>query len=317
MEEGRERKENKIPLDKLSYVVIVAILFVVAAFAGGYMIRGMMADEGIITFVDDYGRSIELNGYPERIVSVAPTPTEILFAVGAGDLVVGVDDYSNYPPEVEGITKIGSYELNLETIVGLRPDLIISSDLVPVDQLEALEDLGIPYIVLASRTLDDVFSTIMLVGSITDHSADATELVDSLKERVDAVTILTNADGVVRPKIYIEYFPMWTFGPGSFGHNLIELAGGFNIAENTSAEYTTITDEFIIAQDPDIIIYTVGPMTTTTVDDITSRPVWDQINAVVNDKIYSIDDDLISLYGPRIIDGLEELAKLIHPEFFE
>jgi len=310
-------EEKKIPLGKIVYVIIAAILCVAAAFAGGYFVRGMIANYQSMTFIDDYGRSIELDGFPERIISVAPTPTEILFAVGAGELVVGVDDYSDYPPEVDDIPKVGSYELNLEAIIGLQPDLVICSDLVPVAQLETIEAQGIPYMILATRSFDDVFNDIMLVGSITDHFTEASALVNSLKERVEAITDITLAEGVPHPRIYLEYYPMWTFGAGSFGQELIKLAGGINIAENVSAEYTVIADEFVVAQDPEIIIYTVGPMTTTVAQNIYSRPGWDQIDAIANGQVYSMDDDLVSLYGPRLVDGLEELAKLIHPELFE
>jgi iron complex transport system substrate-binding protein len=304
-----------IPLTRLVTLLLITLACILAAFAGGYMIRGM-SEGSSLTFIDDYGRTIEMEGYPERIVSIAPTPTEVLYAVGAGNLVVGVDDYSNYPSEVLDLPKVGSYELNLEAIIGLKPDLIISSDLVPQAQLDAIEQQEIQYIILATRTMDDVFKDILLIGSITDHAEEAETLVEQLRTRVDTVTALTIAEDVVRPIVYLEYYPLWTFGPGSFGHDLIELAGGRNIAENGSAEYITVSDEFVIAKDPEVIIYSVGVMTDTTAEDISSRQGWNVIDAVENDRIYSIDDDLISRYGPRIVDGLEELARLLHPELF-
>jgi len=304
-----------IPITKLVTLLLITLVCILAAFAGGYILRGM-SDGSSLTFIDDYGRTVELDGHPERIVSIAPTPTEILFAVGAGNLVVGVDDYSDYPEEVLDLPKVGSYELNLEAIIGLSPDLIISSDLVPQAQLDAIEQQGIQYIILATRTMDDVFKDIQLIGSITGQAAEAETLVAQLRERVDALTAITLVEEVVQPKVYLEYYPLWTFGPGSFGHDLIELAGGKNIAENASAEYVTISDEFVIAHNPEIIVYSSGVMTDTTAEDISSRPGWNQIDAVENDRIYSIDDDLISRYGPRIVDGLEELARLLHPELF-
>lgn len=297
-------------------IIAVAIICVVAAVGAGMIISKLVDDESI-TFVDDYGRTIELDGQPSRIVSIAPTPTEILFAVGAGDLVVGVDDFSDYPAETADLPKVGNYELNIEAIVGLHPDLIVSSDLVPTAQLEAIEDRDIPYMILATRTMADVFQDILLVGNITGHAAEAEVLVASLSARVDAVTNLTQADGVERPTVYFEYYPMWTFGPGSFGHDMIELAGGTNVAEGSGAEYAQLTGEYVIATDPEIIIYTYGVMTATTEDDIVSRPGWDGISAVEEDRIYAIDDDLTSRYGPRVIDGLEQLAAMIHPELFE
>ena len=287
------------------------------AFTGGYMVGAVMTseDDGIL-LVDDYGRTIKLGKIPERIVSTAPTPTEILFAVGAGDLVVGVDEYSDYPAEVLNITKVGSYTLNTEIIISLQPDLIISSDLVPLSQLELLEDNGIPFVILATRTLEDVLKDIRLVGILTGQVEAANDLADSLEDRIDAVTEKTQAEGVVKPRVYLEYYPYWTYGPGSFGDNLIALAGGINIAENTSSEYPMLSSEFIIAQDPEVIIYTVGYMTTTTAEEISSRPGWYSITAVEEGNISSIDDNIVSRYGPRIVDGLEELAALLHPDLF-
>ena len=287
------------------------------AFTGGYMVGAVMTseDDGIL-LVDDYGRTIKLGKIPERIVSTAPTPTEILFAVGAGDLVVGVDEYSDYPAEVLNITKVGSYTLNTEIIISLQPDLIISSDLVPLSQLELLEDNGIPFVILATRTLEDVLKDIRLVGILTGQVEAANDLADSLEDRIDAVTEKTQAEGVVKPRVYLEYYPYWTYGPGSFGDNLIALAGGMNIAENTSSEYPMLSSEFIIAQDPEVIIYTVGYMTTTTAEEISSRPGWYSITAVEEGNISSIDDNIVSRYGPRIVDGLEELAALLHPDLF-
>jgi iron complex transport system substrate-binding protein len=305
---------------KKEFVMWTALLVVVSsalAFTGGYMVSAMVTgDDAGILLVDDYGRTIKLDKTPERIVSAAPTPTEILFAVGAGDLVVGVDDYSDYPAEVANITKVGSYTLSTEVIISLQPDLVVSSDLVPISQLELLEDNGIPFVVLATRTLDDVLKDVRLVGILTGHVEEANDLADSLEARIDAVTEKTMAIDVVKPRVYVEYYPYWTYGPGSFGNDLIALAGGMNIAENATSEYPMLSSEFIIAEDPEIIVYTVGYMTTTTAEEISDRAGWDGITAVVNDDIYSMDDNLVSRYGPRIVDGLEELASLLHPELF-
>ncbi len=300
------------------WMALAVVVIASVAFAGGYFvgISTSEKDEGILV-VDDYGRTIRLDSIPQRIVSTAPTPTEILFAVGAGGQVVGVDDYSDYPAEASGLPKVGSYTLNVEVIIGLRPDLIISSDLVPLAQLQQLEDHGIPYAILATRTLADVIKDVRLVGIITGHADEADELAASLEARISAVTSKILADGVVKPKVYLEYYPFWTYGPGSFGNDLIRLAGGINIAENASNEYPMLTSEFIIATNPDVIVYTVGVMTATTAQDIASRPGWSTITAVAQDKIFAMDDNLISRYGPRVVDGLEQLAEILHPELFE
>lgn len=316
---------------KLLSVVITAIMCS-AAFAVGYVISQPKQDSSpeieanivldefgrivSMTVVDDYGRTVELDGVPQRIVSASPTPTEILFAVGAGDQIVGVDDFSDYPEEAKNKTKVGSFELNVEVIVALEPDLVICSDLVPEADLTQIEGHGIPYFILATRTLEDVFKDVRLAGVLTGHIQEAEALASSLEARVEAVTEKTLAQGVSKPRVYLEYYPMWTFGPGSYGDDLITLAGGTNIAANTSSEYPELNAEFIIAADPEIIVYTVGPMSVTTAEEIASRPGWDEITAVKEGSIYPIDDNIISRYGPRIVDGLEALALLVHPELY-
>lgn len=301
-------------------IVVIIVVAVAAAFGGGYAIGSITnasnQQHHTLTFVDDYNRTVSLDGYPQRIVSVAPTPTEMLFAVGAGDLIVGLDAWSDYPAQTKNITKVGDFELNLEQIITLKPDLIVSGDLVPTADLETLASNGIPYMIIADRTLSDVYGSIQLIGNVTDHASNASLLVKSLKDRVEAVTNKTLATGVSHPKIYLEYWPMFTFGPDSFGDDIIRLAGGTNIGAIKDTEYPSVTDEFVVSQNPDIIVYTTGPSTTTNSTEIQARPGWNQTNAVSHMKIYSMDDNLISRYGPRIIDGLELLAAIIHPDLF-
>jgi len=302
---------------KMIWVALVMVILTVASFVSGFYVGSVvMGDTGFV-IVDDYGRTVKLSGVPDRIVSVAPTPTEILFAVGAGPQVVGVDNYSDYPAETASLPKVGSFTLNLEAIIALDPDLIVASDLVPLQQLEALSDQGIPYILFADRTVEDVLKTIRLAGVVTGHVDEADDLASSLAVRVSAVTNKTLADGVSSPTVYVEYYPLWTYGPGSFGDDLIALAGGVNIAHNASSEYPVVDTEYVIAQNPDVIVYTSGVMSTTTAESIAARPGWTNITAVSENHIYSIDDNLLSRYGPRVIDGLEQLAAILHPELFD
>jgi iron complex transport system substrate-binding protein len=302
---------------KLIWIALAVVVTAVFAFTGGYFVGAMnsQADKAF-TIVDDYGRAVTIDGIPQRIVSVAPTPTEILFAVGAGGQVVGVDDYSDYPAAAANLSKVGSYTLNTEAIIALQPDLIVASDLVPRAQLEQLASQGIPYVLFADRTIEDVFKTIRLAGVITGHVSEADAVATALSDRVDAVKAKTLAPNVTTPKVYVEYYPMWTYGPGSFGDDLIAIAGGINVAHNASSEYPEVTSEYVIAQNPEVIVYTTGVMSTTTKDSIISRPGWENISAVETDHIYSIDDNLLSRYGPRVVDGLEQLAAIIHPELF-
>jgi len=170
------------------WIALVVALIAIASFAAGYMTSSAITDKSKgFAIVDDYGRTVTLDGIPDRIICVAPSPTEILFAIGAGDQIVGLDEYSDYPAETEGIVHVGNYTLNEEMIVALQPDLIVGSDLVPRDQLESLKGQGIPYVLFADRTLEDVFKTIRLAGVITGHVEEADQVATALSERVDAV----------------------------------------------------------------------------------------------------------------------------------
>jgi iron complex transport system substrate-binding protein len=311
----------KETLPKKEFAVWVTIAIAISSllgFSGGYIAGAMIGgSETGVLIVDDYGRTVKIDSVPERIVSIAPTPTELLFAVGAGDLVVGVDTYSDYPAEVAELPKVGDMPILVEAVVALEPDLIVCGDFLPLDELELLEDQGVPYVVLATRTLDEVVKDVRLVGILTGHVEEANTLADSLEARIEAVREKTLADDVVKPRVYLEYYPYFTFGPGSFGHDLIHSAGGINIAENTSSEYPMISTELILGGDPEIIVYTVGYMCSTTAEDFALRPGWENLTAVIEDNIHSMDDNLVSRYGPRVVDGLEELAAILHPELFD
>lgn len=306
---------------KTVWTVLVVALTAIAAFTGGYFVGAFIADTGKgFTVIDDYGRAVTLEAVPERIVSIAPSPTEILFAVGAGPQIVGVDNYSDYPQDALSLPKVGDYTLNVEAIISLQPDLIVGGDFVPLAQLELLESQGVPYVLFADRTLEDVLKTIRLAGVITGHVAEADEVANALSERIDAVKAKTLDPAVVKPRVYIEYddfMGLWTYGPGSFGDDLITAAGGVNIAHNTSQEYVVVDSEFVIAQNPEIIVYTTGPWSTLTEDTYLNRPGWDVIDAVIDGDIYGIDANLLSRYGPRIVDCLEQMAEIIHPELFQ
>lgn len=314
--EAQRRKGSS----KMVWITLAVVLTAVFAFSGGYLIGAYVLEplQGF-TVVDDYGRTVTLDGVPDRIVSVAASPTEILYAIGAGAQIVGVDNYSDYPAEVANVTQVGDYNLNVEAIIALHPDLIVTGDLVNRQQLDLLATKGIPYVILADRTLEDVLKTIRLAGVITGHVAEADQVADALAGRISAVKNKTLATDVSKPEVYIEYDDyqgLWTYGPGSFGDDLIIQAGGTNIAHNTSSEYPKVASEFVIAEDPEIIVYTTGPWSTLSNSTYENRPGWGNISAVTNGDIYGMDANLLSRYGPRIVDCLEQLAALIHPELF-
>lgn len=301
--------------------VLIAIIFV---FAIAIIIIGSnpaksneIESQAEITIIDDYGRSITVPKNPQKIISITPSTTEILYAVGLGDRVIGVDEYSDYPEEAKNKTRIGSYLTpNLEIIASLEPDLILASDMTSEDDIAMMEEKGLVVVVLAPKTIEGIIQDIKLVGVIGDKTSEADNLAYSLEQRIDAITSMTSNNISQRPRVYIEYYPYWTYGPGSFGNDLILMAGGGNIAASTSAAYIEISNEFLVASNPEIIILTVGLHAPTTIEDVRTRTGWDETDAIKLDRVYTIDDDIMSRPGPRIVDALEQLAELIHPELF-
>jgi iron complex transport system substrate-binding protein len=278
-------------------------------------------EENGFIFVDDAGRVVELSGIPQRIVSLAPSNTEILFAIGAGDRVVGRDEFSDYPEEAASIASIGGSmgEFSVEAIVALEPDLVLAAEINTPELIHQLEDLGVTvYYLRNPTTLEEMYTNLENVAKLTGD--DASELVQSLKDRVAAV------DEKIMP---LSYRPMvfyeidstdpnkpWTYGPGTFGDLLIDRAGGFNVGNVAFDPYPQLSLEEIVVANPSIIILG-DAMWGVTVESVKGRAGWGNIEAVKTGSIFPIDDNLISRPGPRLVDGLEALARILHPGVFE
>ncbi len=268
-----------------------------------------------VTITDDVGRQVVLQEAPQRIVSIAPSNTEILFALGLGEKVVAVDQYSDYPPEAEQKPQLGSYvKPDLEQIVAAAPDLVLATGVHEETVVPQLEALRLTVAVINPEDLDDVFDGIGLVGRITGQDARATGLVCELLDRVDAVAERIN--GAPRPRVFFELSPeLHTAGPDSFIDDLISRAGGENIAAGATEEWPQLSAEVLLEQDPEVILLAdeaagVSP------DQVRTRPGWQQVTAVEQDRIVAIDPDLTNRPGPRVVDGLEAIARALHPERF-
>ncbi len=277
---------------------------------------------------DDAGRSVEIKKAPERIVSLAPSNTEILFALGLGKRIVGVTDFCDYPAEAKTIAKIGGIEPNLEKIVALKPDLILAIGGSPVvasiggnvELLKKFEELGLATLILAPKDLEGVLADIQLVGKATGTEAAAAQLVKEMRAKVDDVLAKTkNVSN--RPKVFYELDATdpakpYTPGPGSWHDTFITMAGGVNAAANAKAQWAQLSTEEIVAQNPDVIILGDANWGVDAAA-VKARPGWAAINAVKVGAIFPIDDNLLSRPGPRLADGLLALAKIIHPALFK
>ena len=260
-------------------------------------------------------------GPAERIVSLAPSNTEILFALDAGKQMVGRDSFSDFPPEASEVPDVGGgfLALNMELIVAARPDLVLASPLTPPEQLADLKKVGLNVRVVENpATFDELYANLEEVAELTGHTDEAAALVTALRARVDAVTaqVALAAD---RPLVYYELDATdpsapYTSGPGTFIQLLIESAGGENFGAELSGEWVQVSVEALLARQPDVIVlgdYTYGGVTA---DQVRARAGWDALTAVQESRIFTFDDNLVSRPGPRLVDGLEAMAKLLHPD---
>ena len=276
------------------------------------------ANAPIITLVDSEGTTVMLESHPQRIISLGPSNTEILYALGAEQRVLGVDDYSDYPPEVQVKPKLGAPfpSFNMESIVALDPDLVVSVPLVQFN--DQMRSHGIPVIVLDPRDLEEILATILLLGDAIGAKDEALTLVGNLQHRIEAVRV--GIKGSQKVRVFYELDATdstrpYTVGPGSFVEDLITLAGGWNVSSQTAAAYPQVGLEFVVAMDPQVILLgdAFAPYNPQTPEMVRRRPGWGIITAVQEGAIIPIDGDLTTRPGPRIVDGLEAIAEALHP----
>ena len=298
---------------------ILATMILLISTIAGCVVTPAGNSNGNMTIKDDLGRKVEITGTPAKIISLAPSVTEILYHLGLGDKVVAVDNNTNYPPEAAKKPMVSGFKyLGIEVIMSLKPDIIFAADINKND-IPTLEQYNLKVFVLAPKNISGIFNDFKLVGKIMGIEEKANADVAVLEGRVKAVTEKTLAQGTGKPRVYLEldaYMGYYTYGPNSFGDELIIKSGGENIAHGTSSQYPSLGAEYIIAADPQMIIYQTGPWTMTTPDGIKTRTGWDNITAVRNNALYGVDGDLVSRPGPRIVDALEAIAKDVHPELF-
>ena len=276
-----------------------------------------MANLAPRTFVDDAGRKIFVADPPTRIVSLAPSVTEMLFAIGAGEHVVGVTSFCDYPPEAQAKPKVGGAFPNLEVVLSLKPTLVLAPrDFIRPDMVAKLDQLKITLFILEANTIEDVLRHIQTIGRMLGRSEQADTVAGDLRRRI--TEIKTRTAESTRPRVFyvLNSDPLMTAGPGSFIHQLIELAGGMNVAAGSPVAYPRLSLEEVIKQDPQVILFPIG-------DDegIPDREQqrwlrWTTLSAVKQNRFVRIPSVLLDRPGPRVVDGLERLAQQLHPELF-
>jgi len=309
----------KRPIFYFVLFTLLSLLFCACAPAAPVPTATTVPSPSPLTFTDGLKRTVTLNSPATRVISLAPSNTEILFAIGAGAQMVGRDDFSDYPAEAKNVANIGGSngKYDLEKIATLKPDLVIASELNTPDQVKALEDLHITVYYLSNPPdLEGMYANLVLVGELTGHKTQAESLVAALRQRVKAVQ--DKVAGVTsRPTIFYELDATdpskpFTAGPTTFIDQMIQLAGGSNIAGSLPNPWPQLSLEEILLKNPDMILlgdaaYGNSPA------QVKQRPGWTDLKAVKDGNIQVFDDNLVSRPGPRLIDGLEALAKLFHP----
>ncbi len=271
-----------------------------------------------INITDNLGCTVTIEKTPTRIVSLSPCNTEILFAVGAGDVVVGGTTYDSYPPKAVNLSKIGGFAtVNIEAVVNLSPDLVLAEDGNGLDTINVLKSLDLKVVTLNPKTMDDILENIRLVGNITGNDAAAESLTADMTQQIRDITDMTeDIPNSRKPRVlYIVWHdPMYAAGAGSFPDDLIQMAGGKNIVEIEG--WPVISIEDVVDKNPQIIICSgMGGGSYTIMEAITGNQILAQTDAVKNNKVYPADDpNTIELAGPRIVQGLAELHGFIAPE---
>jgi len=268
-------------------------------------------------FIDEAGRSVRLTLPITRVVSLAPNLTEIVFAVGAGDKLVGDTDHCDYPEEAKTVAKVGdTIHPSIERIIALRPQLVLVST---ASQLEAftkqLDDQNIAFYVTNPRSLEEVFNSIQHLGDLFGTRERTDEVVDALRKRADAVSAAVRNTKAVTVFYQVAGEPLYTIGRDAYLTDLIARAGGVSATANVPAAFPRFSDEAALAARPEaIILPTGGSMGTangTVAEPLKNSP------AVLNNRVYRINDDHLSRPGPRLVDGLQEMARALHPEAFK
>ncbi|OLB61876.1 MAG: cobalamin-binding protein [Nitrospirae bacterium 13_2_20CM_2_61_4] len=269
-------------------------------------------------FLDDLHRQVSFSKVPHRVVSLAPSITEILFAIGLGERVVGVTQFCDYPPETQAKPKVGYTHPNLEAIVALQPDLIVAPrEILRADVLGKLDQLRIPTYVLDAQTVDSILGHIQTLGRILGASVAADELADRLRRRIEDITARTSS--LPRPRVLyvLSSEPLITVGPGSFIHQLIELAGGSNVAARARVAYPRLSMEAVLKEDPEVLLFPSGRVEGIAGGEELRWERWATLAAVKLKRLHRVPNNVLNRPGPRIIEGLEALARIFHPEAFD
>ncbi len=275
-----------------------------------------------VTITDGANREVTIEEEPETIVSIQASNTEIAFALGVGDKLIGRSDYDDYPKEALEIQTVGAQDINVELVLSLLPDVALVTDYhykTHPNVLKQFEDAGIDVIVVGdAESFEDAYHNIEMIGQATGTKTEAEEIVADMKERLQ--TIKDKAESVTdKKKVWVEVSPgpdIFTTGKNTFMHEMLQSVGAINAAEDHEG-WVKLTEEEIVKLNPDVIVTTYGYYIDDPKTEVLSREGWAEVPAVKNGNIVDVDSNTVTRPGPRLIEGVESLAELIYPEIFK
>jgi iron complex transport system substrate-binding protein len=276
-----------------------------------------MANITARTFVDDAGRKLYVAKPPTRVVSLAPSITEMLFALGLDEEIVGVTEFCNYPTAALTKPKVGYARPSLESLVALRPDLIVApQEFLRADTIAKLDEIKIPVFLLEAKSVEDILIQIQSLGKMFNRTSLSDAVTGSMRARMAEVTRRIAASPKKRVLYVLNSHPLITVGPGSYIHQMIGLAGGINIAADSGSAYPTLSLETVLQEDPEVLIFPVGSMESIPKNEQQEWNRWGNLSAVRDGRLRDVSSDALNRPGPRVVEGLEHLARAIHPDAY-
>ncbi|MHC9063511.1 ABC transporter substrate-binding protein [Nitrospira sp. CMX1] len=276
-----------------------------------------MAHVSSRAFVDDVGRRMYLAKPPARVVSLAPSITEMLFSLGLEDQIVGVTEFCDYPAGAKSKAKVGYANPNVETIIALRPDLVLApKDFLRPDLQAKLEQLKIPVFVLDAKTVEDIPLQLHTLGTMFEKTSAANDVTQHMRQRMAELKLKVETLPAKRVLYVLNSQPLISVGPGSFLHQMIGLAGGVNVAAQAGVAYPRLSMETVLKEDPEVLIFPSGEVETVPRSEQQQWRRWDSLSAVKQQRFHEVSSSLLNRPGPRVVEGVEQLVRAIHPELF-
>lgn len=276
-----------------------------------------------LSLQDAVGNKVTIEQKPEKIVSLIPSNTEAVFALGSGEKVIGVSENDNYPEETKDIQKIGGMEIDTEMILALQPDIVLAHESAhnSKEGIQQLKDAGIPVLIVNdAKSFKEVYTSIEMIGTAIGELDKAKEIVKTMQNKLEKIKEKAKAiKSEDRKSVFVEVSPspeIYTTGKNTFMDEMLDIISADNVAGELDG-WVKLDEESMIAANPDVIITTYGYYTGDPVKEVTGRNGWADIQAVKNGEVFDVHSDIVTRSGPRLIEGVEELAKSVYPNVFK